>query len=413
MTWVVVSGIVLICLVAEGFFAGSELALVACDKVRLRQRAAAGSRGARMAEHLLANPALLFSTTLLGTNLSTITASIVTTLYLIQQYGPAYSSFALLLAPIILIFAEILPKSIYQHYANVLVDRSAPGLLFFRTVLFPAVWVVRWVTESLLGGVQRASAGEPRITRDELKELLRAEETRRGDIRPIERTMIARVLRLAELKAKNVMVPIIEYETLPISATRDAAIGICDVQGSPIIPVFSHRVFNVVGILEAIDVLCAAPDRPVRDLMHKPFYVAETMRLHDVFRALRQRREGAAVVVNEYGGAVGLVTLEDIVEEVVGEIPDEFSQDELLIHPLGGRRFMVQARTEIEVVAAAVGMTVPKGDYETLSGLLLHVFGYIPHVGEEMVIEGWRYRIQQATERTIVSVELWPVGEPG
>lgn len=402
---ILVGLVILLCLALEGFFAGSELAMVACDKLRLRQRAMGGSRGARVAEWLLSKPSRLFSITLLGTNFATVMASTVLTFYLIQNYGPAYGSFAILLSPVILVFAEILPKSVFHHHAERLVDRVAPLLTLFGSVSAPVVLVLQRLTERLLGGVRKAAGSEKRITREELALLLQGDEVRGGDIRPSERTMVARALRLAELRAKNVMIPLVAIDTLPVTASRDAALRILTARGMSLIPVFSHRVFDIVGILDAVDVLCAEPDAPLRTLIHQPVYVPEEMRLHELFRVLRERKETAAVVVDEYGGAMGIVTLEEICEEVVGDIRDEFERDVPLYREIGPQHYQVSARLEIEE-AQALGLEIPPGDYETIGGMLLARFGRIPRVGERLTIGRWQYEIRQATERNVVEVDV-------
>ncbi len=410
MNWGVVIGIVVLCLLAEGFFAGSELALVACNKLRMQQRADAGSKKAKAVLELLNNPAQLFSTTLFGTNLATISASTVTTLFLIDEYGSGYGSLAILLAPLILLFAEILPKSIYQHNADWIVERIASPLLFFRVLFYPAVWPLSRLTGRLLGVVQKVMGQQKIITRNELAALLEGEEAARGDILPSERSMISRILRLPTLTAHNIMLPLTGMETLPVSASREVAIDLFDLKGIPFVPIFNGRVFDIVGVLEMSDVLCSLPGSKIDELMRTPIYVPESAPLHELYRVLRQYKEGIVVVVDEYGGAVGLISIEEIFEEVVGDIKDEFDLDEQLYTVLGPRHFSIMGRMEIEDVISATGIDLPEGDYETIGGMLLAHFHHIPKVGEEVTINQWNYRVSQATERTLVEVEVKYVG---
>lgn len=405
-----VLGVVLLCLGAEAFFSGAELAMVSADKLRLRRRAQAGGRGAKAAEWLVAHPAQLFSTTLLGTNCSAICASVVTTFYLIHHYGPEYSIFAILLSPFILIFGEILPKSIFQHHANWIVDRVAPLLVACASLFYPLVWPLSRLTDRLLGGVRKVSGGERRIAREELSLLLQEEELAgdpvTSDIRPAERTMIARILRLAEQRAKNVMVPLAEMECLPNTATHDAAMAVFDLKGYSRLPVFEHRVYNVIGILDAIEVLCAPKDQPLEQLLRPPVFVPEDMPLPEVFRLLRDRQEKSAVVVDEYGAAVGLIALEDIFEEVVGEIRDEFALGRQLYQIVGTHHYIVSGRLEVEVANERLGLAIPPGDYETVAGALLRFHGMIPKTGDTLTIGMYRYHVRQATDRAVVEVEV-------
>ncbi|MBI4237014.1 MAG: HlyC/CorC family transporter [Deltaproteobacteria bacterium] len=404
-SWGPVAGGVLLCLLTEGFFSGSELALVSCDKARLHQRAAGGSRGAQLAERLLKNPAHLFGTTLLGTNLSTIAASTLTTFYLISLGGPALGSFAILLAPVILIFAEILPKSIYQHHADRLVDRIAPILFLFRSCMYPAILLLARITERFLGEVRRASTNEPRINREELQLLLHGDEAVQSDIRPNERKMVTRILRLAERRVKHAMIPLSEMECVVLESNRDEALTIFALKGYAHLPVYAHRVDNVIGILEAADVLCAASNTPLSGLMHSPAYVPEEMPIPELIRLLRGRQERAAVVVDEYGATVGLVALEAICEELVGEIHDEFAWVEPRYRALGPQHYWLQGRLELDDAQRLLGLDVPKGDYKTIGGLLLAQMGSIPRAGAQCTIGAWRFTVREANARTIVAVE--------
>lgn len=409
MPFGLVFGVVVCALLAEGFFSGSEIAMVSADKLRLRQRSAAGGRGARAAEWLISHPDKLFSTTLLGTNISVITATVVTTFYLIHHYGPGRGVFALLLSPIILIIGEILPKSIFQHNANRLVDKVAPVLVLCTSIFYPAVWLLSRFTERLLGEVRRMSSRERRLTREELVLLLEegaphGEQT--SDIRPTERTMIAHILHLAELRAKNVMIPLAEMESLAVSATRDAALAVFDLKGYARLPVYEHRIYNIVGVLDAIEILCVAKDEPLAKLLRAPVFVPEEMSLPEVFKTLRERKEKAAIVVDEYGAAVGLVALEDIFEEVVGEIRDEFALGKQLYQVAGPGAYLVSGRLEVEVANERLGLDIPPGDYETVAGAVLKHFGSIPCPGDVVMIGRHEYLVRQATDRAVVELEV-------
>lgn len=402
-----VIGVVICCILTEGFFSGSEIALVSCDRSRLRRRSRDGHHGAAIAERLLNRPAHLFSITLFGTNLSTIIASTVTTLYLIDRFGAAYGSLAILISPLILIFAEILPKSIYHHNADRIVDRVAPLLLTFGTVCSPVIFLLQRLTDRLLGGVRKVSGFERRISREELVSILHGDETHGTDIQPGERKIISRVLRLVELTAKNIMVPLIEIEALPGTATREAAFELFQLKGYPRVPVFTGRIYNVIGVVEATDILCAGATQTVQDLMHPPVFVPKGMRLNEVFRLLRDRHEEVAVVVDEYGAAVGMVSLEEIFEEVVGDIRDEFELDQPHYRKVEGDRFYLNGRLEVEEARDKLGLDIPRGDYETIAGMLLQYFGRIPQVGETMDIGTWCYTVRQATSRAVLEVEVY------
>lgn len=226
------------------------------------------------------------------------------------------------------------------------------------------------------------------------------------DIRPIERTMISRILRLAEQRAKNVMVPLAEMECLPASASREAALAVFDLKGYSRLPVYEHRIYHVIGILDAIEVLCETKDEPLTALMRPPLFVPEEMPLPELFRLLQERGEKASIVVDEYGAAVGLVTIEDLFEEVVGEIRDEFALGRQMYQVLGPHHYLISGRLEVEIANERMGLGIPLGNYETVAGALLQVNGSIPRMGDVIMIDRYRYRIRQATDRAVLEVEV-------
>lgn len=390
-------------LLVEIFFSGSEIALVVTDKLRLKTRSESGHAGAVSAMWFIRHPAHFFSTVILGTNISVIAASTIATFYLISNYGPEAEIWALLLSPIVLVFGEVLPKSVFQHYANKLVEKISPPLMGSMYGLFPFVWLLSRFTHFLLGGVENHLGNEPRITREELALLISSSDS--PDVRPAEKKMISKVLDLANQQVKNVMVPLALVESIPINSKRDAALSIFDLKGFSKLPVFDHRAYNVVGVLDCLDCLFS-DDFEIRDLLKPVLYVPMSMRLHELYKIMRNKEEQIAIVVDEYGAAVGLVTLEDVLEEIVGDIKDEYELGQQEWHTLGIAHFLVNGRTEIETAVERLGLDIPKGNYETVAGFLLDKFGYIPKVGESIDIGKWRYIVRKGNERSIVEVEV-------
>lgn len=398
--------VIIICLFLEGFFSGSELALVVADRLRLKNRADQGDVKSKLTLKMIGNPGRLFSTTLLGTNVCVVTASTVLTYYIISNFGDEYSAFALLLSPVVLIFGEVLPKSIYQHHADVLARRVGTLLFWISYILFPLTWLLSGFTKLLLGGVEYAASSEPRISRDELALMLSSREAKDSDMPPEERKMIKRVLNLSDAEVENIMIPIVEVEMLPVGADTDAALSVFDLKGFSRLPLFEHRSHNIVGIIDAADCIFASERKNLKDIMKGVIYVPETMPIYELYETLQEAREEVAVVVDEYGGATGLVTLEDILEEVVGEIRDEYELGEQHFRILSDGKFLVSGRMEVEEANEKLKLGVPEGDYETVAGYVLELFGYIPESGESITTGNWRYTIKNATDRAVVEIEV-------
>lgn len=397
--------IILLCLFLEGFFSGSELALVAADAMRLKVKGEQGDKGASAAISLLKNPRWLFSTTLLGTNICVVTASTVLTYFLISNHGEDYAPFALLLSPVILIFGEVLPKSVYQAHADFFAKKVGIILLGVSYVLFPLVWLFSRLTKLLLGGVEKAAGHEPRLSREELALVLGASESA-SDIPPEERKMVRRVLELAGAEVKNIMVPLVSVEMLPVSADTEAALAVFDLKGYSRLPLFEHRSHNIVGIVDAADCLFSQERKNLSDLMEEVIYVPETMPLYELYETLQKSGKGVAVVVDEYGGAVGIVTLEDLLEEIVGEIRDEYELGEQQYKVIDEGRYFVSGRMEVEKANEKLKLSIPAGNYETVAGYLLELFGCIPKAGERISDGSSEYIVRRATARAVLEIEV-------
>ncbi len=394
---------IVIFLLLEIFFSGSEIALVVTDKVRLRTRANDGHSGARTAMWFARHPAHFFSTVILGTNIAVIAASTIATFYLISNYGEEAEIWALLLSPVVLIFGEVLPKSLFQHYADKLVERISPPLIASMYVMYPLVWPLSVFTHMLMGGVKRHIGREARITREELSLLIQASDS--PDVKPVEKKMISKILELANQRVKNVMVPLALIESMPLNATRSAALSVFDLKGFSKLPVFEHRAYNVVGVLDCLDCLFSDSE-DVSELIEKVVYVPKSMRLHELYHLMKNKEEEIVIVVDEYGAAVGLVTMEDVLEEVVGDIRDEYELARQHWRILGQEHFLVAGQAEIEEVNEKLLLDIPKKNYETVAGFLLDKFGYIPKVGEGIEVGNRLYKIVKANDRAIIEVEV-------
>lgn len=398
--------ILAVCLLLEGFFSGSEMALVNADKYKLALATDAGSRRARFALHLIKHPAYFFSTTLLGTNLCVVTASVVATFFIIDRFGEPYAPLALLWWPATLIFGEIVPKSIYQHHADRIVLRVAPILLGISMLLYPAVWLLSKLTDLLLGGFKRRSAISAPVSREVLETMLEVGRYEASDVRPAERTMISRIFDLAEKKVENIMTPLVDVVAVPVTADRKRVMEALEKHGFSRVPVYEGQSFNITGVLTGTDLLFSAWDASVRNLMRPPYYVPEEMPLDDLLIAMKRRGEPLAIAVDEYGAATGIVTAEDLLEEVVGDIKDEHDREPALYQRVGRNRFLVSGRLEIEHANERLRLQIPEGDYETVAGYLICKMGRIPREGEELVFGNLSFIIKRATDRAVLEIEV-------
>ncbi|ACY15094.1 hemolysin family protein [Haliangium ochraceum] len=402
-----------LCVTVEAFFSGSEIAMVSADRLKLRQRASSGDSGAVLAERLLARPQVLLATTLMGTNLATVTFSVTVALALIFSAAEQSELLAVLLVtPMTLLFGEVIPKTLFQQHADRIVPRIIYPLHIASLILRPGVWVLSSFA-STMTRVLGTPAERALITRDELAMIIEA-EPREGasEITQEERQMIANVLELSQAGAVDVMVPLSEVTALPESTPlADAALEVADKQHSRM-PVYEGRVDNVIGVVHVFDLLqasteSAAGTRTVAEVARPATFVPETMPAGDLLVELQKTGRHMAIVVDEYGGAVGIVTVEDLLEEVVGEIDDEHDRPPALIRPERPGVWWVAARTPVERLNEELSLSLPESeDYETVAGLLLDHFKRIPEQGESMVIEQVTIRVLEASERAVEAVQI-------
>jgi CBS domain containing-hemolysin-like protein len=398
------------CLILQGFFSGSELALVSADRIRIRQRAAAGDRAARLLESFYAAPQPLLATTLLGTSLAVVTSTVAVTLALLARGQPEWLPVAIL-SPTLLTFGEVIPKTLFQQNADRIAPRVVGPLWLLSRVLAPLWYVVGRMTLAITSWL---GVPEPRalVTREELELLLKSPPggaAREGEITEGERRMIRNIFEFGETTADDVMVPLSEVFALPETATLEVAAREALDKRHSRIPIYRERVDQVVGILHAFELLRAgAREGTVGELVRPPIFVPEGQPAVDLLVRLQRERQGMAVVVDEYGGAVGVVTIEDILEEIVGEIEDEHDRAEPLpIRSDGLGVWRVRARTPIEQVNATLKLQLPEGeDYESIGGLMLAELKRIPRTGERVKVGGVTLEVVTANERAIEEIRV-------
>jgi len=341
--------------------------------------------------------------TLLGTNLSTVTGSVVATLFIIYNYGEVYTPFALLFLPFTLIFGEIVPKSIYQHHSDRIVKYISPILLIFYIIFYPIVWILSELTESILGDVNKA---RERVTRDELEMMLEVGKPGSSDVRQSELTMISRIFDLEDKKVENIMTPLVDVVALPASSSRKDIGRVLEEYGYSRVPIYEGQLFNIAGVLTGTDLLFGEANASIGDLTKKAYFVPEEMPLDELLVSMKRKGEALAVAVDEYGAATGIVTVEDLLEEVVGEITDEHDKVQSLFQRVGKHRYLVSGRMEIEEANQRFKLEIPEGDYETVAGYMIHMLEHIPKAGENFKSGSFEYRVIRSSDRAVLEIEV-------
>jgi len=401
--------IIVVCLLLEGFFSGSEIGVVSADQMKLRHDAAKGSKGAKLALRMLQKPEWLLSTTLVGTNIAVVTNTTMATALMIHLFGEQGSWLAVLLAaPLIWVFGEIVPKSVFQQRADALTPYVIFALRFFSYLFYPILLVFTLITRvltRLAGGTEQ----NPFTMREEIMTMLQLPAAGGGDIEPEEKEMIRRTFNFTETRVRDVMEPLIDVTAINRQATCREARHLAAESGHIRLPAYDERVDRVTGMLYVLDLLGEADERPIAGFVREAQYVPASGSIRDLLLQLRQAGEVVAVVVDEFGAAEGIVTVEDIVEQVVEDLHDEYDlaePPEDLFRRLDERDYLTSGRTELGQLADGLGVDLPPGDYATVAGFILHKTGSIPDQGTR--IEEGRYvlTVHRRSPRAIEEVRI-------
>jgi CBS domain containing-hemolysin-like protein len=406
-------------LLLKGFFSGSEIALVNADKLKLRARANQGHRGSKQVLRLFETPDVLLGTTLVGTNVSTVVLTTLGALAMITYFGPRGDLYAFLVfTPLLLILGEIVPKSVYQQES----DRIAPVIIYplraFSVLLYPIVFVFSRIARTVawaLGGTRMKQTFY--MTREQIRSVAEMAE-RSTDVSVFQRGRIRRVIRFSETTVGEAMIPVAELTGInEVASTRDA-IDRVRRRGYNRLPVYRGNISNIFGIvtLTTWDLMDASlAERPLRELMTEAYYVSPFQTIDELLPILRQRKDHMAIVVDEFGSAIGMITMEDILEEVVGEIDVGYDFDEYLPRPkrifeqLEMGVYLMDSRLPISEANEALGVVLPAKESHTIGGLVMARLRHIPEVGESILESGYRFTVEQANERTIVKLRVEPV----
>jgi len=389
----------------NALFAGYETGFLSCNPLRVRQLAEKeGLKNAGYLNKYLERPGYLLTVVLLATNISLIFGTLVIT----RLWGEAWAT--AVATPVFLVFGEFVPKSMFRAHPTQAALLFVPAIRLADFLLTFVSWPIIWTYRAIL-----YAAGAPET--QGLRMMMRSAEDMRvlvdvsadhGAIEEEEKEMIHSVMNLQTQSAKEVMVPRIDIQALSETATRTALVGLLKESGYTRLPVYRESIDEVVGVINAFDLLRDATpgnediQRFIRPILH----VYDTMKLDDLLQTMRQEKQFMAVVTDEYGGTDGLVSLEDILEEIFGDIQDEYDEEESPIRQMGKNDFIVNARTPLEEAADFMGLAIRDEDVETIGGWLMHAAGRIPQKGEVLRVNGFRVTVLDGTRNAVFRIRI-------
>lgn len=403
-------------LLAKAFFSGSELALVSSDKLKLRSKADQGDGGAKVVLRLFRNPESILATTLIGTNVSSMLLAIIGTATMISVLGPGGDLYAtLLLAPIMLIFGEIVPKSIFQQRADTIAPAVARPLAALRVLLMPIVLAFSWVGRKISQKVApKGVVASPFVTRRRLRLMLEGAE-RIAEPLVLDRDRIQRAVMLSGMTVGDAMVPLARCTGAPTSTTTQELLDLSRSMGDRRVPIYEGNISNIVAIAtwpiwDEIDP--DFEDRSLEELSISPHFASSIQRLDELLPILLARTDHMAVVVDEFGSATGIVTVEDLMAILLGDVaratrprPSGWKQSSP-IEKQGENQFLIKADAPLVEIEELLDIGLPTREFHTVGGLMTSRLRRIPALGDEIEEGGYRFTVVDATERAPTRVRI-------
>ena len=387
----------------EAFFSGTEIGMVSVNRIKMKKMAEDGNSAARSILKLLDDPERLFTTTSLGTNLAMVSSTAIFTAFMVTHFGDSGEWMAMIIiSPLIFFGGEIIPKVIFQHRADSIMLLMIYPLIFFYKVLSPFIIWLSKASAKFTNQVQLASAQEHKtFSRDQLRQVLSL-ESQTVDLGVTEKKIIHNIFNFGELRAEHCMVPLIQMTALKDTATLTEAHDVANDSGFSRMPIFHERIYNLIGILNTFDLLDQpVANTPITSLIRPAYYIPPNKKIDDLLKELQQRGLHMAIVVDEYGGCIGLITIEDLLEKIVGEIEDEYDKPERTYEHYADGGYLVDGSTEISVLNDSLNWDIPSGDFDTLAGLTIDRLERIPNPGDQIMVGLYRITVKEASKRKI------------
>jgi len=404
--------VLILLLLLSAFFSSAETALTTVNKLRIRSLVDEGRRGAKTVADLIEDPSKMLSTILIGNNIVNLTASSLTTSLAINQFHASYSTGIAtgILTFLILIFGEIVPKTLASIYNEKLSFLYAPAILTFTKVLTPVIFLLNLLSKGImkLVGVdsdQKTTA----ITENELLTIVEVSHEE-GVIESEEREMINNVVDFGDSMAKDVMIPRMDVDFVEDTVNYDELVAAFEENMYSRLPVFHETRDNVIGIVNLKDIFFYRGDKStfcLENFLREPYFTYEYKKTSELLREMRKDSIPLAIVLDEYGSTAGLVTLEDLIEEIVGEIRDEYDEDEEdNIQKLAENEYLVDGFTNLEEVNDALGLSLESDDYDSIGGHVIFLLDHLPDEGESLTEKGVTYTVDKVDKNHIEKIRI-------
>lgn len=402
--------ILIILIFLSGFFSSSETALVSLSKIRLRQMVDKEVKNAELVSKLIEKPNKLLGAILIGNNIVNIAASSIATSIAIELYGNKGIGISTgIMTLLVLIFGEITPKSLAAQNSENTALRVSKPINFITTILSPFIYILTSITNRLikfLGG--SISKTQPLITEDELKTIVNVSHEE-GVLEFDESKMIYNVFEFGDSHAKDVMTPRTNMAALSIDSSYEDLVELFKEETFSRIPIYERDIDDIIGVLHVKDLIFSMEDRKnfnVNDYLRPVFFTYEFKSTQELFQEMRDNNYPTAIILDEYGGTAGMITTEDLVEEIVGEITDEYDEGNEEIKVIKEDEYIVDGSIRIDLLNELIGTNIESEDFDSIGGFVIGLIGRFPEEKECIQYENIKFIIEKLGKNRIKKMRI-------
>lgn len=408
-TWIQIV-ILIVLLGLSAFFSSAETAMVSVSRMRIRSLAERGNKRAVMLQNIFSHESKMLSAILIGNNLVNTYMASLASMIAYNFGGYAVSIATFLITFLILVFGEITPKNLATRNAEKLSLAYAPIISFLMTVLTPVIWFINLFSSFILRLVgYKSDEKNASITESELYTIIDVSHEE-GVIEAEEREMIRNVFDFTDAKAREIMIPRVHVTAADVNSSYDDLLELYRRDHFTRMPVYEGSVDNVIGIINMKDLILYDRERPfdIHEYLRKPYFTVENKSISDLMQEMQKDQYNMAIVLDEYGELAGILTVEDIIEEIVGEVQDEFDSSENdNIRQIADHTWQVKGYLSLHDLNDELNLDLDSEDFDSIGGLVIEKLGHLPHLGESIRMEdGVTVRVSKLNKNRIEEVQI-------
>jgi len=391
-------------IIISAFFSGTEIAFIVANKIKIEVKARKKKLDAQSALYFMNNPQTFFSTILIGNNIVNITFASISAVFLADLFDLNELQILIISSFLILLFGELIPKYLARELSERIVLLTALPLRVINFLFYPFVKITSTISSFLTNTSNVKAESVKFLFSKEDLEVLIQESHKAGMVDKKESDIISKVLSLGDQRVYEAMRPRTEIVGIEINRSIEDALMLFIESGYSKLPVFEDDLDNIKGIIYAND-LFKSPQN-ISDILHDAVFVPETKKSFELLNEFLNRQVTIAIVIDEFGGTAGIVSMEDIFEEMFGEIKDEYDVDEDICRKISDDSYIISGKVEIDFINEKYHLDIPTGDYETIAGYITTKLGRIPLQGESISFDGFTFLIVRANQIRIDTIRL-------